>query len=497
MYRALYPSVTEQKAPTLPDLWKACINEHAMQDSSEEDTVRAFLRVHPLTVHAMESDAYFQINTLTTPYTYVLTSPVDVYWHFERYTKPRLEFDLELPETMKMPAILREYGHVSERVMYVSGGEGGARLDKNYNITLGAHGLVDCPAVYHEEVDKWLHLLGGEDADALLDWLACVTYTRDQPLCSCYIQGAPGIGKTLLGRGISSLWGTPPADYNNAVGQNFNKEMLDSPLLFADEGIVVDRFTGGASQAFRNAVAGITHSVNRKNKQPVTLIAALRVLICANNEDGIPFKDSLGRDGTEAITQRVMYLQADPEAGEYLRKLGGRAIGDLWAPDDNQPGYIAEHLHWLRENRKVPPSPTGRFLVEGKPTPWHREFSAKQGLKPKALQVIYKLLGLAASGVPLGPCYVRQDPEEQVVWVHPGTVAHNWERAGGRKDTKPSDVGSAVRQLASGERASLRFGDRRKRCWPVPYDAFIDSEVCDLDDLLDLEPDEPYDLEEE
>lgn len=485
MYQAVHASVTTQLTPLLPDVWAKCLELVAEREGGGNDTesiAKVFCARYPLTV-ATPVGMLFQLNTTTTPYSYLGTSEQLIDHDFNHYTLPGLPMDVDT-SGLPLRNILSRYGGRVEQATYVSG-QRDARYDHTTKtITIGVHNIDRAAKpTFHPDIAKWLQLLGGTDPDGLLDWLACVTYTQTQPLCALYIEGAPGIGKTLLARGISSLWRAPSVDYNKVMNASFNAEMTSCPLLFADEGIIVNRNNmEQASQNFRNVVAGTDHYINAKYRQPIPLQAAMRVLICANDDNGLPFRESLGQEGIAAIVQRVLYVKASCKARDYLLSLGGRAGVTAWAPSDNTPGQIAEHLLWLRDNREVHRAEGQRFLVEGKETEWHRAFGARQGLKPSVLQVVYALLNILQAGMASpGVCLVAE-PEAQCVWVTSNTVLQAWDTHARSYQARPAQISDALKQLAV-DRKKRKFGLALRRAWALPYQAFVDAAVCEIEDL--------------
>jgi hypothetical protein len=487
-YRALIASTSTQKTPLPPALWERCqdlVTERETSGDSDIRMRRAFVQSNPLTLACPHPGTpLFQLDTGTAPYSYAVTSDTLIELDFERFTKPGLPFEADYGG-LPIRTILRDYGGRVESVAY-SSGQRGCRYDEQHSVMhIGCHQLAQVSPTYHDDVDQWLRLLGASDPEGLLDWLACVTYTVDQPLCALYIKGAPGIGKSLLGNGIASLWNSPPVEYNKVMNSDFNAEITTSPLIFADEGVIVDRNNAAAaSLVFRNLVADTAHFVNAKFKTPIPLRGALRVLICANDENGLPFKESLGADGIEAIVQRVMFIESDPAAATFIRKRGGReGIGRTWAPPTNAPGAIAEHLMWLRDNRTIAPAEGGRFMVTGRPTAWHREFGARQGIKPSTLQVTYTLLQRARAGLAGAPDGIKNDAESKCVWVRSRTILDAWDSLSRSFRAKPAAIKDSLRQLSAGNYKTVRMGKSSAKAYGIPWSAFVDAAVCDIEDL--------------
>lgn len=485
IYAFLHASLEAQapKGPTPDEVWERLadmLREADVGDDNERARV-VFTAEYPLTVKQLgKGGALFQLDTRTSPYRYRPTDSQAVYLHFQQCTRPGLPFEAEYPTTMPLSQLLLLYGRTVERVVYTSGQDGTILDSAAGYISQGVHTLEATTSKYHEDVHQYLLALGGASADSLLDWLACITYTASEPLAALYLDGPPSSGKSLLLKICASLWGSAWADYNQAQG-SFNGVLLQNPMLVADEGIAEDRWSEDqASEQFRRYVANMEHGINAKFKEPAELHAAIRVAITANGFDGIPFKKALGKDGIDAIVQRVLYIKVGPGARAYLDGLGGRSGIRDWIRPNGQPGRGAEHLLWLRDNRQVKAGK--RFLVEGHATDWHRQFVASQGYKPSILAVIAGI-AKALQSTQGASVFVRPEPEAGVVWVHHSTVFDLWAKYADVRRPKPSVVSETVDMLAAGEKAQRSFSGTRKWCTPIPFEAFVDAKVLDWGDL--------------
>ena len=483
LYRYMRDAVfsTQGRGPTPQQVWDKC-REVIDDRQTDEDAVRTmFCAEHPLTIKQIgKGGRLFQLDTTTSPYKYILSDSDCLLLHYRKYTEPNLPFVAEYEASTPLATILNNYGATVDKTVFVSGQEGTLYDADSGIIMQGVHQLSTCKAVYHEDIHKWLIHLGGDDVDGLLNWLAAVTYTNSEPICALYLEGPPGIGKSLIIHGIASLWGSAPCDYNQITG-GFNGGLLTCPLLAADEGITFGKFAEhNASEVFRNYVANSSHFINQKHKQPATLNASLRVIVCSNDEEGIPFRKALGKDGIDAIVERILHINTGPETRAYLDKLGGRKGVRDWIRPSNQPGRLAEHLLWLRETRKL--EGEGRFLVSGKMSSWHRQFVADQGYKPAVLTVIHKMLGLASGPYASSNVWVKTDVEDYKVWVSIGSVYEHWDNYAGISRPKATTVANTVKMLADGEPRQLRFGEVRKWCWPINFQSFVDAMICEWGD---------------
>ena len=483
LYRYMKESIfsTQGKGPTPQQVWDKC-REVIDDRQTDEDAIRTmFCTENPLTIKQIgKGGRLFQLDTTTSPYRYITSDNDCLLLHYRKYTEPNLPFTAEYEATTPLATILNNYGATVDKTVFVSGQDGTLYDAESGIIMQGVHQLSSCKATYHDDIHNWLIHLGGDDVDGLLDWLAAVTYTNSEPICALYLEGPPGIGKSLIIHGIASLWGSAPCDYNQITG-GFNGGLLTCPLLGADEGITFGKFAEhNASEVFRNYVANSSHFINQKHKQPATLNASLRVIVCSNDENGIPFRKALGKDGIDAIVERILHINTGAGTRAYLDKIGGRKGVRDWIKPSNQPGRLAEHLLWLRETRTL--EGTGRFLVSGKMSPWHRQFVADQGYKPAVLTVIHKLLGLASGPHASSNVWVKADIEDGDVWVNINSVYEHWDNYAGISRPKATTVASTIKMLATGDKRQLRFGDARKWCWPIKFESFVDAMICDWGD---------------
>lgn len=488
IYAFLHRSVeaAAPKEPTPDQVWETiqeAVDMAAMGDDNEASRVM-FCQDYPLTIKQVgKGGALFQLDTRTSPYRYRITDGQAVYLHFNEYTRPGLPFEAEYPTTMTLPQILALYGRTVERVSYKSGQDGTIYDRAGAYLSQGVHVLEATTARYHEDVDKYLRLLGASDVETFLDWCASLTYVPSDPVAALYLHGWGDGGKTLFAVICASLWGSGFVDYNQCQG-DFNGALLANPVMLADEGIAQDSYNEDqASEKFRRYVANGQHPINAKFAQPADLFGFPRVIVTANGLDGIPFRKALGREGIDAITQRILYVRSDPAVRDFLKSLGGRAGLRDWVRGNGQPGKAAEHLLWLRDTRTLKTG--GRFLVAGKMSPWHRQFVASQGYKPSVLAVT---AGVARALESVGGhhTFVRPDQEAGVIWVHHSTVHDLWSKHADVRRPKPAIISETLDMLAGGEKKQKRFGDggsTKKWCVPIPFQAFVDAKVLDWGDL--------------
>jgi hypothetical protein len=217
---------------------------------------------------------------------------------------------------------------------------------------------ADLKPVYDRDVNEWLELLGGAEKDRLLDWLATLT-DLEWPTCALYIEGPKSIGKGMLADGIASLWGTKPATWSDFTA-SFNDQLARVPLVWADEKIPNDRFASQeASITLRQMVGNSSFTLKRKYLPSQSVTGCLRFLITANDGDALRLHEEMNRESYLAVVERIGHIFAGPQAAKWLEQKGGRAFTKDWVSEDR----IAQHLLWLRDNRKVKRG--SRFIVPG------------------------------------------------------------------------------------------------------------------------------------
>lgn len=327
---------------------------------------------------------------------------------------------------------------------------------------------------YDPQIDAWLALLGGEHADRLLNWLATV-HRLDTPTAALYLQGGPGGGKTLLAASVAALWGTAPIPFERATAR-FNDALLASPVVALSEGLswTGDGRKRAATAAFRSLLADGRHTVEIKHGASLTLHGHPRLLIGANNAEALPIGTATS-DDLRAIYERILHIPVPDEAGAYVRSLDPETVATWPTPG----GPFAAHAAHLRATRPAPTS--GRYLVAGVPTDYHRGLQLRSGINTAVLQAVGEALAPSSGRPHTAVAHVAPLDEgatQLAAWVNVAGLHGAWTRLVQEDGHRPlrSAVLDAVRDLAIGPSRSRRDPGTRgasspvRSYWPLPVD---------------------------
>jgi len=222
--------------------------------------------------------------------------------------------------------------------------------------------------VRNADCEAWLLQLFGDRREKGLDWLSTAD-VLSWPSAALYMKGPKGCGKGMMVDGLSALWGGPAVDYQNAV-RGFNADLLRNPIVFLDEGLPSTMAKDG-SAPFRKLISSTRRTVEPKGKAIAELYGAVRVVVAANNYTALPIEADLDTESLRAIGERVLMVDVDPAAGEWLHSRGSRELTGEWVEKKGGgPGVLVQHIAWLIKTRGPTVARRGRFLVTGEVADW-------------------------------------------------------------------------------------------------------------------------------
>lgn len=242
----------------------------------------------------------------------------------------------------------------------------------------------DIQPVYHEDIDKWLQLMAGEQYENLKTWLAIVT--RLDLVCAApFLVGDPGVGKSLLASGISRIFGVDGTTDMKDAFEAFNDALLKNPIVFADEALPKD-FRGVPKTAeFRKFIQQLERPLYQKFRPVTKLLGAYRAFIAAHTINALKSTtEHLSENEIAGTNERLLYIPCNPASAAFLRQRPDFTKG--WVDEDK----IAQHALWLRDNHKH--ESQGRFYIKSANEAVVRMLTTGSGVKGLICQVLVSYL---------------------------------------------------------------------------------------------------------
>jgi hypothetical protein len=201
---------------------------------------------------------------------------------------------------------------------------------------------------------------------------------------------------TLLSQGLAKLWTTGgPSELDSVVG-GFNSVLTQCPLVVADEALPKD--SKGITTVLRRLIGTTTRNLNRKFMATCNLRGSVRLMICANNDRLLETGEELTNADLAAVAGRFLFLDTSKaDVSERIRnylldEITPTVVNDEWLDGDG----IAKHALWLAKTRVV--NSTGRFLVEGRQTEFHRGLVTASGVTSSIAEFLTKWISHPGRG---------------------------------------------------------------------------------------------------
>lgn len=308
---------------------------------------------------------------------------------------------------------------------------------------------------YSERAERYAKLLGAAHPEKFFDWLA--TYDDlSRPSCAIYLEGAPGVGKSVFGEAIARMWrNAVPVTLGNARG-DFNDCLTSSPIVTVDEGWP-DKLKAADSSVFRDFVSRTSHELSRKYMSGSKIIGAMRLVLTANSDKLLKFSDLDSQDAREAVATRLLHLPI-PEGSENPFAKDPTLFQHLVT----DRGF-AKYCLWLKANRVVtaPPERVG-FWVTGEMS---SSITGMALASDASTQVCEWAAGIVANPKLLGTRYkglVRIEDGE--LYVNTAAYVGTFEQILSSKAYKLPTLaaaGRAIAQLAEPQRVKRTVGGHR------------------------------------
>jgi hypothetical protein len=318
--------------------------------------------------------------------------------------------------------------------------------------------LRDLEPLYDPQIDTWLSCLAGAQYERLCEWIAAVTLLSE-PCAALYLEGAKGVGKTLLALGLSRLWNmNGPTDLEQALAA-FNESLCHNPLTFGDEHVPTDGRGRMRTAELREFVQGRQRVLKRKFMHPQPMVGCVRVILAANNKNLIHTSESLTQHDVLALAERVFHLPVQENAVAYLKTIkdADSSITRRWVEGD----LIARHALWLRDNITI--DRRNRFLVSGESTDLARTLTVNDRMKGACCNW---LVAFMLNPEKLGSSTLRDRVrvENGKLYVNSQVLVEAWELYPTNEEPPPTGkIYRALADMAVGERVHKRDSSGRER----------------------------------
>lgn len=311
----------------------------------------------------------------------------------------------------------------------------------------------------HADVHEWLTLLGGDKVERFLAWVACAP-DMSKTTCAVYLNGVPGVGKTLFAHGMASLWqrGTP-TKFATAIGR-FNGDLARCPLVLVDEGFP-PLPPKQISTELRSLVGSESVPIEEKFGGMRPLIGPRRLILAANNASLLDFKTELSPQDLEALAVRILQVTPDPKARDVFAKHTRQEI-QAW-----QTHKIAEHALFLQKTLEVPEFPGQRFSVQGELDAMMRHVIIDSYYPSLACQVLVRYI--------TNPKRKHQQ-DNLIKWgdgellVNQTGLSAAWDEILTRGPRPPARMASVLRSISTERSRAVKVQGMVRRYWVVDLD---------------------------
>jgi hypothetical protein len=330
----------------------------------------------------------------------------------------------------------------------------------------------DLQPVHHPEIERFFAMLGGEHLDVLLDWFACFTMI-DRPLPALYLHGEPNVGKGLLAAGLAKLTARKmSAEFGDSLG-NFQDFYRDTYFIFVDEDTNSSPgsdFSKDIVGVIRRMIGGQMRHLNFKGVKGMEVDGEWRLYIAANNAGVLEIRKDLTATDIAALEGRIFYLNCTRQSKQlrdYLDSQGGNLPEGRGTA--RWPDWIAEHILWLRQNRRVKYGK--RFLIEAPPTPWHESLRVSSNAAMSACRIIVEAVQRHADGQ-----WTLDFLDFDRVGKKTHLMTDNFRKYAQKNDLKmtPSRLTAMINLLSMpGPRRRLRIGRGQHTCAVIDWRPII------------------------
>lgn len=244
--------------------------------------------------------------------------------------------------------LAHEYGCVCSGVTYFPQRPNNPWDASTQSINVQAYRWILWNPVFHPIVDELLTAVAGKHKSLLLMYLSKF---RDltQPLPALTLIGTRGTWKSRICQHLSRFWtsrdGASPGDASKIMTR-FNSHLLHNPVIWSEEKLACSWRGTPQPEEYRQSITALTHSVEPKRLEIVTLMSAVRHVISVNNDEQI-FSSEVDADSIYATMERFLLFYTDAEAVERFE---AKWYGTPELERLREGASLLEHVMWVEQN---------------------------------------------------------------------------------------------------------------------------------------------------
>lgn len=281
-------------------------------------------------------------------------------------------------------------------------------------------------AEHNFHVSQFLLAMGTDAANKICAALTALPAVSLGPTAALSLRGPKGSGKSMLSLACAEIFSETVVSGSEAFSR-FNEGLVRTPVVICDEALPRKTSDGIAvPDAFRTMQSGMHYPIEGKFGCVDMSSIPLRFIMSANNNNVIRSLAGSGvneRNDTDALVQRVIHVDVDPSASDYLASNGGRAFTKDWVGGDPRHGgcKLARHIVWLYmqalDNQSL--SIRQRFLVEGDMDSRLVALLESGGCSPEVAYLLIQDIERVQQKSIAGTNYliVQHDGKEAGVWI--------------------------------------------------------------------------------